>query len=280
MFSRWFGRKGAAAAAATDAAPISPYTAVPSLADQLSDADLERLNTLLPWAAFTLDRRGRRIGRAHSAKKRAAPQAIPDPRIEELDRRYGLRGKRVLEIGCFEGIHTIALARFGADVTAVDSRIENVAKTAVRCAVYGVPARLRVWDVELPPPEDLSLQCDLLHHVGVLYHLADPVAHFASLLPHVGKGLLLDTHIAAPDALTASYVCAGKTYSYWPYREHGRQDPFSGMRDHAKWLPEATLLDLLRQAGFEADEVRLRQERNGLRALVHARRLVGRAAGS
>jgi tRNA (mo5U34)-methyltransferase len=275
MMRRLFRRGGAIVRSESDR--LEPYAALPSLADDLSDADIGRLNEMLPWAAFTLDTHGRRLGRAHSERKRQLPQVIPDPRIEELDRRYGLRGRRVLEVGCFEGIHTIALARCGAEVTAVDARIENVAKSAVRCAVYGVRARFGVWDVELPAPKHLSVACDVLHHVGVLYHLADPVAHLAYLLPQVGHALMLDTHVAPPGPPTGSYASGGRSHAYRPFRESGRQDPFSGMRDHAKWLPQAALLELLQQSGFSAEEVRVREERNGPRALIYARR--GSATG-
>ena len=249
-----------------------PYAAVPSPVDDLSDADLARLNEMLPWAAYTLDRHGRRFGRAHSPTKRSTPQVIPDPRIEEFDRRYSLRDRSVLEVGCFEGIHTVALARCGARVLAVDSRIENVAKSAVRCAAYGVSARLAIWDVEQPASRELPLDCDLLHHVGVLYHLLDPVAHLARLLPHVARALMLDTHVAAPEAATHSYDSGGASYAYHPFRESGREDPFSGMSDHAKWLPESVLLALLAGAGFTVDEVERRSERNGPRVLIFARR--------
>ena len=81
--------------------------------NDLKDEELERLNALLPWAAFVLDRQGRNFGQAYSPKKRNDPQAIPDRRIIELDRRYGLAGKYVLEAGCFEGIHTVGLLQKG-----------------------------------------------------------------------------------------------------------------------------------------------------------------------
>lgn len=249
-----------------------PYTPVPSQADDLPDGDLERLNALAPWSAFTLDAHGRRVGRAHSQKKRATPQAIPDPRIVELDRRYGLRGRRVLEVGCFEGIHTVALAIHGAQVTAVDGRIENVAKTAIRCALHGVQARIEVWDVERPPPARLDVGCDVLHDVGVLYHLADPVGYLRRQLPQVRQALMLDTHVCAPGSATASYESGGERFDVQPYREGGRADPFSGMQAHARWLPEATLVRVLEQAGFGVDALDRRAERNGPRVLVYAQR--------
>lgn len=48
--------------------------------DELDNADLERLNGLLPWSWFTVDSRGRRFGDAAWVGKRDQPQRIPDRR--------------------------------------------------------------------------------------------------------------------------------------------------------------------------------------------------------
>jgi len=104
------------------------------LLSELPDEELAHLNQLLPWAAFLVDKKGRRFGQAHSNKKRNSVQVIPDYRTELLEEKISLNGKTVLEAGCFEGIHTISLAQKGAVVTAFDSRIENIVKTMVRCS--------------------------------------------------------------------------------------------------------------------------------------------------
>ncbi len=195
------GPSEAGAAPASAEAP-GPEAAAPSEdgrvsipgVEMLPDDELERLNALLPWAAFVLDAKGRRFGAAYSSNKRNVPQAVPDPRIVELDRRLPLAERTVLEIGCFKGIHTAALAVRAGRVLACDSRIENVVKTIVRCAMFGVPAPVVFrWDAEEAPPASVDLRCDVLHHVGVLYHLTDPVGHLASIAPLVGEGITLDT---------------------------------------------------------------------------------------
>lgn len=102
---------------------------IPNLVD-LPDDELLRLNQLLPWSAFIVDEKGRNFGKAYSDIKRNEVQIVPDPRIVELDKRYQLKGKRAVEAGCFEGIHSAALAQLGANVAAFDGRIENVIKTS------------------------------------------------------------------------------------------------------------------------------------------------------
>ena len=240
--------------------------------DVLSDAELQELNGLLPWKAFVADSRGRRFGQAASATKRNKPGVIPDPRIVELDRRFRLSDKVVLEIGCFEGIHTVALAKFARHVIACDGRISNIAKTAVRCAMYQVSPTLFTWDVEKEPPKGQSIDCDVLHHVGVLYHLLDPIAHLETVLPHVRHALLLDTHYAAEAQATEVYSAAGREFPFRAYREHGLNDPFSGMYSFARWLRLGDLMDYLRSRGFTKLEARERQERNGLRVAIYAER--------
>ncbi len=245
------------------------------LLERLTDDELADLNRLLPWSCFTVDNRGRRFGDSAWTGKREDPQVIPDRRIVLLDERLGLAGSHVLEIGCFEGVHTIALCQRGGRVTAVDARVENVVKTVVRCAFYGFHPDVFTCDVEsaAAPAELAALDVDLVHHVGVLYHLRDPVSHVRHLGAVAGRGLLLDTHVAAVGEATDQVVIDGETYSYKRYEEGGRAEVFSGVYDHAKWLPLDTLTGLLRGAGFSAVEVvEERAERNGPRVLILASR--------
>lgn len=241
--------------------------------DPLRDEDLKELNRLLPWQCFTLDSRGRQFGQPASAIKRNTPQRIPDKRITELDRRIPLAGLDVLEVGCFEAIHTIALLDLGARVTAIDSRIENVVKTVVRLWGFGLQADVRVCDVERPEEFARLPEVDVTHHVGVLYHLADPVRHLRQVMQRTRKAIMLDTHYAGEGAATKRYEVDGRSYAYQHYREKGRAAAFAGMYDHAKWLPIEVLTSLLKEGGFgQVDVAELREERNGLRTLIYASR--------
>lgn len=239
------------------------------LIEALSDSDLQRLNELLPWRCFTLDRKGRRFGNAASSSKRSTPQQIPDYRITSLNARVPLSGKQVLEVGCFEGIHTVALCGYGANVKAIDARIDNVVKTIVRSSFYGAAPLVSVRDLDAPDTDNADLGCDVCVHIGVLYHLIDPVRHLRNLGPQVRQVLLLDTHYTTtPDA---TYESGGRTYQFQQYREGGKADPFSGMYDHAKWLCLEDLDATLREVGFAKREVlETRMERNGPRVLMLA----------
>jgi 2-polyprenyl-3-methyl-5-hydroxy-6-metoxy-1,4-benzoquinol methylase len=241
--------------------------------DMLTDGELRELNGLLRWHCFTADSHGRRFGRRSAPGKRETPQAVPDPRIVQMDERFGLAGKSVLEVGCFEGVHTTGLVRRGATVTAIDSRMENVVKTIVRTALFGCQATVFKCDVEIESERARLPSVDLLHHVGVLYHLADPVTHLERLGALVREGIMLDTHYAEPHEAVLHYEVGGRSIAYRHYREGGRREVFSGMYDHAKWLTLDTLSDLLRRIGFSTVEiVEKRAERNGPRVMLFAAR--------
>ena len=241
------------------------------LVERLADEDLATLNELLPWQAFTVDSDGRPFGAAAYAGKRTEPGVIPDPRIVAFDERFGLAGKHVLEVGCFEGIHTIALAERADRVTAIDARIENVVKTIVRCALFAQHPLVTVLDLEDPAGSEDLLAADLCHHVGVLYHLSDPVAHLRLLGRTTSAGLMLDTQYTLPADATEEYESGGRSYRVRPYRELGREDVFSGMEPVSRWLTLEDIEAVLRESGFGTVEVvERRNERNGPRVWLFA----------
>lgn len=241
--------------------------------DYLNDDDLLRLNSLLPWQCFLLDGKGRKFGRASSPNKRNLPEIIPDSRIVELDSMIDLRGRHVLEIGCFEGIHTIALAGFGANVVAVDSRIENVVKTCIRMSAFSLSAKIFKCDVENAIDFEKIQQAEVTHHVGVLYHLSDPVSHLKKILKKTSVAIFLDTHFAAESELDQFYTVDYKNYKFKYFKESGRDDPFSGMFDHAKWLPLNVIEGILNEEGFTNILLhKIRQERFGQRVTILAKK--------
>jgi tRNA (mo5U34)-methyltransferase len=198
---------------------------------------------------------------------------IPDRRIVALDQRTPLRDSVVLELGCFEGIHTVALAGLAKHVLATDARAENLAKTLVRCWAFGHAPTVFRWNFKENPPAHVDIDCDVAHHVGVLYHLKDPVTHLRRLAPHVRRSIMLDTHVASEGDRLENRRFDGEVLRVRRYRERGRLDPFSGMEEHSAWLLEEDLVELLRDLGFATVEVaERRDERHGPRVLIHAER--------
>lgn len=241
--------------------------------DRLTDQELDELNNILSWNCFTVDSHGRRFGDVAWDGKRNAPQAVPDSRIALMNEQFGLADKHVLEIGCFEGVHTVGLCRYAKSVSAFDSRIENVVKAIVRAAMFGYSPRIFLYNIERNTVDFDLLAADVMHHVGVLYHLRDPVRHLQGLGKYIRTGVMLDTHYCEPQEAVARYTVNGTEYRYKRYQEFGHGDVFSGMYDHAKWLQLQDIIHLLNSTGFESvDVIEKRQERNGPRVLLIAKR--------
>ena len=225
--------------------------------DLLREDQIDLVNKELDWHAFTTDKTGRRIGDVHSATKRREPQNLLDSRILNLNQLHSLRGKNVLEFGCFEGIHSVALASLGANVVGVDARPKNLAKTCIRAGLYGLSVRPLLLDLDDSSQLEMAghqglLDADVLIHIGVLYHLRNPMQHLRLVLPHVRETILLDTHVSRSDTEVR--------------REFGFKDPFSGVNEESTWVSEKMLNEVLLEFGFSTTlDEEFRDERNGLR---------------
>src|SRR5205823_686475 len=115
-------------------------------------------------------------------------------------------------------------------------------------------------------------------HVGVLYHLDDPVRHLLGLGRTIARGLMLDTHYARDEDAGEEYEVDGRSYRYHMKREKGHADVFSGVYPRSRWLRLPDITDLLEAAGFGAIEVvERREERNGPRVLMFAERMATRS---
>lgn len=238
------------------------------LINTLSDDELIRLNKMLPWQVFTTDAKGRRLGNFAWEGKRQEPQSLSDPRIHEL--LACSIGKEVVEVGCLEGVHTIGLCMKGANVTAIDGRLENLVKTQVRSMLYGYTPKLMLIDLDEDLPESFGFY-DACFHVGVLYHLSKPIEHLMKLLPRIKESILLDTHIASKDSVVSPYP-GFEEFEFSEYKEFGRNDIFSGLREKSRWLTLGSLRTILESQSFEICLEEVRDERHGARVKIKASR--------
>jgi hypothetical protein len=231
----------------------------------LTDKQIDLVNEQIDWAAFTCLPDGRRIGKPFHNSKRSRQNFMADGRIDRLNEIFGLDGKRVTELGSFEGIHSTVLAGFNCDVNAVDARPINLAKSAVRASLYGKNIRLTLCDLDNIDQlrafiDHKLLDCDVLVSIGVLYHLLHPVEHLEQIFRCTQTGVLLDTHVADSDEELRN--------------EFGMADPFSGTNFRSLWLSAERIIKIANENRFEmVGEHSVRSERNGTRATFYFQKM-------
>jgi 2-polyprenyl-3-methyl-5-hydroxy-6-metoxy-1,4-benzoquinol methylase len=86
----------------------------------------------------------------------------------------GLKGRRVLEVGCGLGSHTQLLAGAGCEVTAIDLTARAVSLTRRRLALRGLTAEVRLMDAEHLEFADEGF--DFVWSWGVIHHSSSPEA--------------------------------------------------------------------------------------------------------
>jgi 2-polyprenyl-3-methyl-5-hydroxy-6-metoxy-1,4-benzoquinol methylase/uncharacterized protein YbaR (Trm112 family) len=177
-----------------------------------------------------------------------------DPRIRRLLGELSLAEKRVLELGCLEGGHSLALSRVGPrELISVEGRLANF----VRCCVVKNLFTLNNVQFRLDDARQVTWEryghFDIAVVMGVLYHLRDPHVLLANL-PALADVVYLNTHYAndrhpqnspAMELLTSWGSFHGKRY-----HEYGLVDPLSGLDEYSFWPYLDDLLAMCRKAGF------------------------------
>ncbi|MCB8752750.1 methyltransferase domain-containing protein [Planktothrix agardhii] len=243
---------------------------------QLDAESLDTLNCLLPWSSYNKLSNSTIIGGAYTSLKRSAPHQIPDKHINVLQEYCNLNDDcSAIEFGCFEGHYTASLATICKKVYGLDSRIENVIKTLVRCWFLGLEDKVSVDLINLETDSLVNFYqtrykldtIDIAHHRGVLYHLADPVAHLIDVSNLCNKYLYLHTQYATPEQAVSDYESPLGKYLVFMYKEEAiNYSPFAGMVSQAIWLQKSDLFSILKQLGFtQIKEISDTQERNGCR---------------
>lgn len=107
-----------------------------------------------------VDRRFVKASRPYLTSQRPFDLIMPDD----------LRGKQVLEIGCGMGLHSLELARRGANVQAVDLTDVAVQAKRARMKEFAMDAEIRCADAESLPYNDATF--DFVWSWGVIHHSA------------------------------------------------------------------------------------------------------------
>jgi hypothetical protein len=214
-----------------------------------------------------------------------------DGRIRWAAEQFGsFTGKRVLELGPLEAIHTSMLEHYGPAV--LDAVEANVA-AYLRCLIAKQVLDLRLARFHLgnfvPWLERDDLRYDLIVACGVLYHMSDPI-HLLDLMSRRADAVYLWTHYFDATAMppddprglafvkrTRTVRCGDHTVRLRGRRYYGadRNAMFcGGPEDLHYWMEKPAIIDVLHWLGF--DDVRTADDSpdhpNGPAISIFARR--------
>ncbi len=167
-----------------------------------------------------------------------------------------LHGKRVLDIGCWDGFYSFEAERRGAEVVAVDCwQPENFFR-----ARQALGSRLEFHELSVyeATPDRLGT-FDIVLFLGVLYHLRHPLLALERVCELSRQMAIVETHVVDNLFPTAH-----------PIMEFYEEDELAGQYDNW-WGPnQACLTRMLRASGFaRADVVHTEPSRAVVKAYRH-----------
>lgn len=189
---------------------------------------------------------------------------IPERRVLLAQDRISFQEKSVVEFGCFDGSHTIALCRISNKVTAIGHLDENLELTRLRCELYGAEPIFKKMDFEKEIPE----RADIYFHSGILSNLTDPAGHLVKIAPLCTE-LFLDTHYAKAANVSYRSLVAKEDYLCQVIPDpHGHsRSPAKGF---SRWLPKKAILFILERFFKNVEVVLDERDANGMRMSVVA----------
>src|SRR5690349_17129527 len=126
----------------------------------------------------------------------AMPLDFLEGRVSSFGLPADLRGKRVLDIGPWDGYFTFELERRGAEVTAIDYADLDTFRALHR--IFNSNARYTQLDLyELDPARHGTF--DIVLCLGVLYHLKHPLLGLEKVCAVTREVCLIESFIAEGD---------------------------------------------------------------------------------
>ncbi|MES2901638.1 MAG: bifunctional 2-polyprenyl-6-hydroxyphenol methylase/3-demethylubiquinol 3-O-methyltransferase UbiG [Pseudomonadota bacterium] len=168
-------------------------------------------------------------------------------RLEWINARAPLAGKKVIDIGCGGGILTESMARKGADVTGIDLSEKALKVADLHGLESGVQVRYKHIAAEAMALEEAG-QYDVVTCMEMLEHVPDPasIVKAAATLVKPGGKVFFSTINRNPKAYLFAIVGAEYMLRMLP----------KGTHDYAKFLTPAELSQFVRDAGLQVDSLK------------------------
>jgi len=186
--------------------------------------------------------------------------ALTDFRLEDFNSQFNLKGKRVLELGPFEGGHTVMLHNLGAkEILSIEGREENYVKCCVMKNIFKLKnCTFILADLEYEDLEKYG-KFDCCICLGVLYHLVNPY-EFLKKLSKITDVLFLWTHFSDENyPKSKTYEISSNDEKNLVYKGKDQvediKDGQAGLENRAFWFFKEDLLKALKDVGFKNCEV-------------------------
>ena len=171
---------------------------------------------------------------------------INPTRLQWIDSRAHLAGKRTLDVGCGGGLVSEGMAKLGADVTGIDLSEKPLGVARLHLYESGLPITYRLIAAEALAAESPA-SFDVVTCLEMLEHVPDPqstVLACTQLLTPGGQ-VFFSTLNRNPKSYLLAVIGAEYVLKLMP----------KGTHDYTRFIKPAELAQFCRQAGLEVEEI-------------------------
>jgi 2-polyprenyl-6-hydroxyphenyl methylase/3-demethylubiquinone-9 3-methyltransferase len=167
-------------------------------------------------------------------------------RLGWIDRNCGLKGKRVIDVGCGGGLLSEGMAALGADVTGIDLGEKALGVARLHLLESGLKVDYRhIAAEEMAQAEPAAF--DVVTCLEMLEHVPDPasIVRACAQMARPGGTVFFSTISRNPKAYLFAVIGAEYVLNMLP----------RGTHDYARFLRPAELARLCREAGLSVAEI-------------------------